>query len=238
MVLMSRAKTGPMMLDLYASGNGEFYHDIRAGPEYRIEIYPGDTLGLFLIRPAEEWVVGSVILVAGDGTIFDKTADALAGALIVSYSELTDGDNNRITVTFVLIPPVKDADGGGGGFPLWPFLLPILIFLLLFLMWERTVRIIGRVTAGGEPIADAAILYSMADSDGGQVIRNVPVTTDVNGRYVIFVQKGWTVTIEGASKNGRLTTGATSVKDGLAVDETLYLTIPVEERIIEVNLTM
>ncbi|MCL2334082.1 MAG: hypothetical protein FWC52_04760, partial [Candidatus Methanoplasma sp.] len=108
-VILAELKDKPLKLDVKSSGSGDFYiPDGLGGSLYSIILNPPllgnpQFVDNFVISPAPGWEIKSVILTAGDGTVFDKTADALSGNLKVSYNELATGANT-ITAVFTIIP--------------------------------------------------------------------------------------------------------------------------------------
>jgi hypothetical protein len=92
-VIMCMLKSTDLTLDVEHYGNGEFYIDSGGGAEYHATMSVGDTVDDFVILPATGWKIRSVVLTAGDGAVFDKTADAIAGTLSVTYNELARGKN-------------------------------------------------------------------------------------------------------------------------------------------------
>jgi len=102
------------ILNLVTVGSGSFYADAAGGPAYTVTMNAGDIVGDFEIAPSYGWTLESVILVAGDGTSYDKTADAVAGTLSVSYNEL-EGGTNTITATFVPIDEILNLVTVGNG---------------------------------------------------------------------------------------------------------------------------
>gem|GEM_PF-3103105 len=117
-VLLSIPKSTSMILDVVSSGGGEFYIDSPSGRKYQATLDIGDFVDNFVTSPSPGWEIKSVILTAGDGSVFDKTVDALTGNIVVNYSELASG-TNVIRAVFVLTsvatPEYKitaTADGG------------------------------------------------------------------------------------------------------------------------------
>ncbi|MDR0334969.1 MAG: hypothetical protein LBH69_03695, partial [Methanomassiliicoccaceae archaeon] len=176
------------ILDLITVGDGEFFIDASGGPEYSANLNAGDSVSNFVITPAPGWMIGSVILVAGDGTAYDKTDDALSGTLTVSYDELASGANT-ITVTFTEVPVIPDDEGSS--FPWW-ILLFGLIFLLIFLD-DDDEEVYGKVTWKGRGIAFAKISYTLNGTSG-------TVTTDKDGDYSIPVAIGDDIAITEVTK--------------------------------------
>jgi hypothetical protein len=238
----------PLLLELVSYGEGEFCLDGPLGREYTVTMLSGSPdINGFVIIPAEGWTIGSVILTIGDGTVHDKTDDALNYTLCVSYSELTTG-TNVITVTFTLItvepPPGPDPEEPPQkkGSP-WAYLMLIISVLLISLillafLWNRHIMIVGTVKCDGEVVKDAMIQYEIVDRDGKRVVRDVPVTTDTEGRYVIFVRRDWDVTIIGTVKEGRSTTGAVWVWKDRDIEMTLPFKVRIKERVTRVNFTV
>ena len=115
-VLLSETKNTDMTLDVVSSGSGSFYIDSPSGPEYQAVLSVGDTVNDFVISPLSGWKIKSVILTSGDGSVFNKTNDAISGTLTVSYNELASGTNIIKAVFEPITPPMyyitATADGG------------------------------------------------------------------------------------------------------------------------------
>ena len=92
-VLLNMLKSTTMTLDVTSSGGGEFYIDSPGGPEYQATLDVDGVIDNFVISPSPGWEIKSVILTAGDGSVFDRTNDALNGNLAVNYDELASGTN-------------------------------------------------------------------------------------------------------------------------------------------------
>jgi hypothetical protein len=121
-VILAEPKNTDLTLNAEVkSGNGQFYIDDIGGPLYQKTLSLGDPdIDNFIITPDSGWELKSVTLTAGDGSVFDKTNDALNGTLAVSYNEMASG-TNTISAVFVPIsaPPTThdyyihaSADGG------------------------------------------------------------------------------------------------------------------------------
>ncbi|MCL2143606.1 MAG: carboxypeptidase-like regulatory domain-containing protein, partial [Methanomassiliicoccaceae archaeon] len=106
------------------------------------------------------------------------------------------------------------------GTSVWMFLLfPLIILsLLIFLFWCRRTIVTGIVSVNGEGIAGVTVEYTI-DGEPGE-----PVTTDADGRYVIFVRIDAEVEITSVAKTGH------------SVNE-MMPTMTIEERVTEVNFT-
>jgi uncharacterized repeat protein (TIGR02543 family) len=172
----------PLTLDLVTIGSGEFFIDEAGGPEHTAVLYPGDVVVNFVITPAHGWKIGSVILVDGNDIAHDKTSDAIAGTLTISYNELASG-TDTLTVTFLKIEDER---------PWYLLLLPLFIVLLLIFA-DDDEEVYGKVTRNGKGLAGVTVSYTL---------NGVPrtVVTDKDGDYSIDVDMGDVIAIDGMSE--------------------------------------
>jgi hypothetical protein len=231
-------KLPAMTLDLISSGEGEFYIDSAGGPVYTVVLEYGDEVSGFVISPSYGWVIGSVVLITGDGVSLTITDSARSASFTIGYDELTAG-TNTITVTFVIegTGPV-DPPGPHGGGPTGQGPHTLLLLLLLFaipfiwavLLWVNGGTVVsGTVTHKGKGLDDVEIEYAIDGNKGY-------VTTNADGGYTITVPRGSEVMLPSVVKKGYAVSGATM--DGKAVREYTTLSFGIHKKRTEVDFVM
>ncbi|MDR0334813.1 MAG: hypothetical protein LBH69_02875, partial [Methanomassiliicoccaceae archaeon] len=174
--------------------------------------------------------------VAGDGHEFSAWAGDISGSTVNPYLFEAMEDDCFLSAVFKAAP--LNENSVRNYIILFLILLFILLLSILLITYLARMRIVGTITHNGGGLANVSVVYTVTNKKGEAVTTYVPSTTDMNGRYLILMERGWTVTITEAVLSGYAVSTVTMAGKGEAAAKELPLSIKMRKKATEVNFAM